>query len=210
MFLDVLLDAETEEGEKLSLKSVQEEVDMFVGHDTSSTTLNDYLRVGEIPRSATESAAGNRHCFWRENGRRRHNRPDEGPKVHGYGRQGGVEAVPSRGLCREAVGGRLRRRRDFSPQGHRIHRIHPFRPQASGHMDETGRFPPREVRPGVSRGRGEIQFRVPFSAGPRNCVGQRFAMQEVRVILVNFFRNFWWFPTLERKIWKSRQVSSSK
>ena len=42
MFLDVLLQAETECGGKLSTKEVQEEVDtfMFAGHDTSSTTLN--------------------------------------------------------------------------------------------------------------------------------------------------------------------------
>ena len=31
---------------------------------------------------------------------------------------------------------------------------------------------------------------IPFSAGPRNCVGQRFAVQEQKVILAKFFRNF--------------------
>ena len=31
---------------------------------------------------------------------------------------------------------------------------------------------------------------VPFSAGPRNCVGQKFAMLEIKTIVANVLRNF--------------------
>ena len=31
---------------------------------------------------------------------------------------------------------------------------------------------------------------IPFSAGPRNCIGQRFALTEEKIILANVFRNF--------------------
>ncbi|MEL6804329.1 MAG: cytochrome P450 [Bacteroidota bacterium] len=55
--------------------------------------------------------------------------------------------------------------------------------------DEPDRFDPDRWA-SDERARVPPYAFIPFSAGPRNCIGQRFAMQELKVVAAKFFRRF--------------------
>lgn len=190
-FLDMLLKSRDEDGNYLNHKDIQEEVDtfMFEGHDTTAASMNWALHlIGSHP----------------EVQRRVHEELDEvfgvsdGPvTVEHLKKLRYLECViketlrifPSvplfaRSLCEDCHinGFKVPKGVNAVIIPYALHRDPRYFP-------EPEEFRPERFLPENSEGRHPYAF-IPFSAGPRNCIGQRFAMMEEKVILAWVLRHF--------------------
>lgn len=73
------------------------------------------------------------------------------------------------------------------PKGTTVEIANYFLNRDSNVFPKPEEFHPERFLPENSKGRNPFAF-LPFSAGPRNCVGQRFAMSEEKIILANILR----------------------
>ncbi|KAM4837278.1 cytochrome P450 4V2 [Thomomys bottae] len=191
-FLDLLLSVTDDDGNKLSHDDIREEVDtfMFEGHDTTAAAINwalyllgSYPEVqkkvdneldeifGKSDRLATlEDLKKLKYleCVIKETLRLFPSVPffarslSEDCEVAGYKVWKGTEAV-------------------IIPYA--LHRD-------PKHFPDPEEFQPERFFPENVQGRHPYSY-VPFSAGPRNCIGQKFAIMEEKTILSCVLRRFW-------------------
>lgn len=189
-FLDLLIDA-SNDGILLTDTDIREEVDtfMFEGHDTSTAAISwSLLLIGSHPHvqelvcEELDRVFGNsdRHatindlnelkyleCCIKEALRLYPSVPIMGRQlsqdtiIHGY-------TVPANTTVLLFT--------------YILHRD-------SKHFPDPELFQPGRFFEENSRGRHPYVY-VPFSAGPRNCIGQKFAIMEEKVILSTILRNF--------------------
>ncbi|XP_061575069.1 cytochrome P450 4V2-like [Cololabis saira] len=190
-FLDMLLKTQDENGNKLSHQDIQEEVDtfMFEGHDTTAASMNWTLHLlGSHPEIQRKVQQELQEVFGTSD--RPVNTEDlKQLKYLDCVIKESLRLFPSvpffaRSLCDDCHinGFTVPKGANAIVVTYTLHRDPRYFP-------EPEEFRPERFLPENSEGRPPYAY-VPFSAGLRNCIGQRFAQMEEKVVLASTLRKF--------------------
>ena len=194
-FLDTLLTARDEEGEGLSWTEIREEVDtfLFAGHDTTASAIMwTLVSLAQHPEHQDRVYAEVKAVF-------------EGGEGQGQSevRWEDLSRLQYTGQCikealrlHSAVPGTERvTTEDVVFNGHRIKKgtvviLHLWSLHHNPHVWENPHdFQPERFHPDNVVKMDPFQF-IPFSAGSRNCIGQNFAMNEMKVAVAKVVNRF--------------------
>ncbi|KAH9360982.1 hypothetical protein HPB48_019584 [Haemaphysalis longicornis] len=191
MFLDVLLDHHINEN-SISEEDIREEVDtfMFEGHDTTSAAISwcIYL-LGQSPDAQKKVHDEMDLIFASDRDRYASVADLKEMKFLECCIKESLRLFPSVPIIGREIYKEFCINDRVVPEGsiviifsYMLHRD----PKAFPRPEE---FKPERFLPENSLGRHPFAY-VPFSAGPRNCIGQRFALMEEKIVLSNLFRRF--------------------
>ncbi|XP_028263336.1 cytochrome P450 4V8 [Parambassis ranga] len=190
-FLDMLLKTTDEEGNRMSHEDIQEEVDtfMFRGHDTTAASMNWVLHLlGSHPEAQKKVHQELQEVF----GASEQPVNAEDLKNLKYLECVIKEALrlfPSVPFFARSIGEDCHINGFKVPKGANAIIITYALHRDPRYFPEPEEFRPERFLPENSVGRPPYAY-IPFSAGLRNCIGQRFAMMEEKVILSSILRNF--------------------
>lgn len=184
-FLDILLLAQME-GANLSDTDIREEVDtfMFEGHDTTSSALSFTIFLLSQHKAEQEKAFEESIAF--------EGKENENMKYLEAVIKEALRLYPSVPFYSRQVLEEIQLRHIKLPKGVNVAVMAYLMHRDGRYFPEPNRFNPERflVEPNSSC---PYAF-VPFSAGPRNCIGQKFAMLEVKCVLANLLRAYEFLP----------------
>ncbi|KAB1257726.1 Cytochrome P450 4V2 [Camelus dromedarius] len=191
-FLDLLLNVTDDEGNKLSHEEIREEVDtfMFEGHDTTAAAVNWSLYLlGSYPEVQKKVDNELEEIFGKS---------DRPATLEDLKKLKYLECVIKESLRLFPPVPFFARNlnEDCDVGGYKIVKgsqviIVPYALHRDPrYFPDPEEFVPERFLPENSKGRHSYAY-VPFSAGPRNCIGQKFAIMEEKTILSCILRHFW-------------------
>ncbi|CAG9771776.1 unnamed protein product [Ceutorhynchus assimilis] len=194
-FLDLLLNATTVDGQPLSMEDIREEVDtfMFEGHDTtaSASSFAIYLLANhpEVQKLARDEQI---EIFGKDKEKTVCYQDLQDMKYLELVLKETLRIYPSVPFVGRITNEELNYKGHIIPKG-TILMLHLY-----GMNHDPDYFKdPEEFRPERFQdlsGKYPYSY-IPFSAGPRNCIGQKFAMLEMKSIVSKVLRNFELYPT---------------
>ncbi|CAG9791852.1 unnamed protein product [Diatraea saccharalis] len=197
-FLDLLLLAEVD-GKKISDQWIREEVDTFLfeGHDTTTSGITYCLYCLAQNQDIQEKVyQEQKDVFGNEFHRSPSSNDLQQMKYLDLVIKESLRIFPSVPLVQRYVA------EDTVINGLRVPKnssivLDFFNMQRDSSVYEN----PLEFRPERFENTGRNPFTwLPFSAGPRNCIGQKFAMMEMKVTISEIIRNFKILPTGQEPI----------
>ncbi|XP_068991334.1 uncharacterized protein [Neodiprion pinetum] len=193
--LDLLISASRREG-SIDDEGIREEVDTFVfeGHDTTAMALCfALLLLAENKHIQDKARAEVDEVFEGKEDEKLSMREVQGLAYLERCIKESLRLFPSVPLVSRQISEDLQLKNYLVPGGtvvnvhiYDLHRDPNFWPDPLV-------FDPDRFLPEQSQGRHPFAF-VPFSAGPRNCIGQKFAMLELKVLVAHFLHNFYLEP----------------
>ncbi|XP_005102455.1 cytochrome P450 4F22 [Aplysia californica] len=191
-FLDILLTAKDEEGKGLSAKEIRDEVDTFLfeGHDTTASAISwalysiaEHAAVQRKIQEELDERFKGRDCsdvLWEDLSELPYLTKviKESMRLH--------TPVPliQRNLTKDTVVDN-----EVIPEGTTVSVVVYNCHHNPSVWEDSMKFDPERFSPENVQGRDSYAF-IPFSAGPRNCIGQNFAMDEIKIILARLLSKF--------------------
>lgn len=191
-FLDLLITEHLKNPRSITEEDIREEVDtfMFEGHDTTAMGISWALfLIGHQPREQQKIHEELDAIF--QNDTERHVTPEDLKEMKYLDccLKEAQRIYPSVAFISRTCEQPFRIGSNTFPKGTMV-RVSTY----CLHRNETVFPKPEEFRPERffsenSKGRHPYAY-VPFSAGPRNCIGQKFAVSEEKIVISNILRRF--------------------
>jgi cytochrome P450 len=188
--LDLLLDV-TDDGVKLTQQEIREEIDtfMFAGHDTTASAMSWFLYCMACNPECQETVYEELHEIFGKSDRPCTFEDMAHFKYLDCCIKEALRLYPSAPLIERSLVEDIQIGEFLVPAGTNIliliYGVH-HNPRI---YENPNQYNPERFFPDQSDGRHPYAF-IPFSAGPRNCIGQRFALMEEKVVLSSLLRRY--------------------
>ncbi|KAK9736117.1 Cytochrome P450 [Popillia japonica] len=188
-FLDILIDV-SEDGTVLTNEQIREEVDtfMFEGHDTTTASISWTLFLLGLHHDVQEQVYQEINDVLQNDKPLEFNNLSDLKYLERVLKES-LRMYPSVPTISRTTSADIRIDDYIIPKGSSVamhifdfHRNPKYFPQPT-------KFDPDRFLPENSKDRHPYAF-IPFSAGPRNCIGQKFALMEEKIILSYILKNY--------------------